>query len=103
MGRARLKLSDGGEIGIRPGHHPLVAETVSGRLRFRGTQYEETIELQAGILEIDRDGIVIFTRGTLDSKDSESAIQAFQKARSTIKELFYGATDLSGRSISRDR
>ncbi len=87
VGRTRLRLADGGEIGIRPGHHPLVAETAAGTLRFGGQEYEEQVELQAGILEVDREGIVIFTRGWLDQQAEQDALEDVRAGRAIIKEF----------------
>jgi len=49
-------LADGGGIGIYPGHAPLLAETVTAPLRYAGPSGEHTLDLEAGILQVDGDG-----------------------------------------------
>lgn len=102
VGRARLRLADGGELGIRPGHHPLVAETAAGSLRFGGREYDQEVELQAGILEIDREGIVIFTRGWLDQAAERMALKDVGTGSAIIKEYISIQTHGRGRSGTHD-
>lgn len=61
---ARILLADGGSIGVRPGHAPLLAETAAGPLYYGTTGGERTLDLERGILLVDRRGISIFTSGT---------------------------------------
>jgi len=71
--RVRIPLSDGGSIGIRPGHHPLLAETHAGELAFGEDGYTQGIHLQAGILHVMPDVVTIYTAGLLsDSADVEA-------------------------------
>ena len=56
-------LTDGGGIGIYPGHAPLTAETVTAPLRYAGPSGEHTIDLEAGVLLVETDGVTIFTSG----------------------------------------
>jgi len=57
----QVRLSDGGPIGIYPGHAPLLAETVTAPLRYADEAGEHTLGLEAGILQVDRDGVTVFT------------------------------------------
>jgi F0F1-type ATP synthase epsilon subunit len=59
----QVQLSDGGGIGIYPGHAPLLAETVSAPLRYADELGEHTLDLAAGILQVEYDGVTIFTSG----------------------------------------
>lgn len=59
-----LQLADGGGIGIWPGHAPLLAETVTGPLRYVDEAGEQAVGLAAGILLITAEGqVTIFTSG----------------------------------------
>lgn len=73
VGRVRILLSDGGSIGIRPGHHPLLAETRAGELAFGADGYTQSVRLQAGILRVAPDVVTVYTAGFLsDSADVET-------------------------------
>jgi hypothetical protein len=63
----QVQLADGGGIGIWPGHGPLLAETRTAPLRYADQAGEHIQELEAGILEISRDGVTIFTSGLAGS------------------------------------
>jgi F-type H+-transporting ATPase subunit epsilon len=56
-------LADGGGIGIYPGHAPLLAETVTAPLCYTDPLGEHTLLLEGGILQIDSDGVTVFTSG----------------------------------------
>ena len=66
--QVRAKLIDG-EIGIRAHHAPLLGETVSGPVFFGDEDYEDMINIQAGILKIDQKGATIFTSGFLEREN----------------------------------
>jgi F0F1-type ATP synthase epsilon subunit len=59
----RAQLADGGSIGIRPGHTPLLAVTVSAPLRYIDQAGEHSLELEGGLLRVESGGVVIFTSG----------------------------------------
>ncbi len=65
----RARLADGGGISIYPGHAPLLAETVTAPLRYANGSGEHVLELEAGILEVDRDGVTIFTSGLTQTSE----------------------------------
>jgi F-type H+-transporting ATPase subunit epsilon len=60
----QARLADGGGIGIYPGHAPLIAETVTAPLRYADPSGEHTLDLEGGILQVDRDGVTILTSGS---------------------------------------
>jgi len=68
----QARLADGGGIGIYPGHAPLLAETVTAPLRYADGSGEHALGLEAGILQVDREGVTIFTSGPQTSKVSET-------------------------------
>ena len=59
----QLRLADGGGIGIYPGHAPLLAETAASTLRYADASGEHALDLEAGILEVHRGGLTLFTSG----------------------------------------
>jgi len=65
----RARLADGGGISIYPGHAPLLAETVTAPLRYANGSGEHVLELEAGILQVDRDGVTIFTSGLTQTSE----------------------------------
>lgn len=79
----QAQLADGGCIGIWPGHAPLLAQTVKGLLRYAETAETDAgaLDLEAGILQIDRQGVMIFTSGlaTTESMPDQPAYE--QEAR----------------------
>lgn len=59
----RLRLADGGPLDVRPGHAPLVAETVEADVGYVLASQEHAIHLPAGIVWV-RPGVVeIYTGG----------------------------------------
>ena len=70
----QARLADGGGIGIYPGHAPLLAESVTAPLRYADGSGEHALGLEAGILQVGRDGVMIFTSGMAQtSKVSETS------------------------------
>jgi len=65
----QVHLADGGGIGIYPGHAPLLAETVGAPLRYADPSGEHALDLEAGILEVDGDGVTILTSGSLQARE----------------------------------
>lgn len=58
-----VPLADGGTIGIRPGHAPLIAETVQGPVRFQKMDVQDSLELYPGVLDIRDNAVTILTAG----------------------------------------
>ena len=65
----QVRLADGGGIGIYPGHAPLLAETVAAPLRYADPSGEHALDLEAGILQMDGDGVTIFTSGSHQARE----------------------------------
>lgn len=59
-----VPLADGGPIGIRPKHAPVIAETVDGPVRFLRAAAAEEISLLAGVLQVRDNIVTILTAGT---------------------------------------
>jgi F0F1-type ATP synthase epsilon subunit len=56
----QVRLADGGPISIYPGHAPLLAETVAAPLRYADASGECAISLDAGILQVNGEGVTAF-------------------------------------------
>ena len=69
-----IPLADGCPIGIRPGHAPLIAETLMGTIRFYTKDIEKKISLHAGVMEIRDNLVTLLTAGELE-KTSEEIIE----------------------------
>jgi len=66
-----VPLADGCPIGIKPGHAPLIAETIQGPVRFRSLDGENQIELHAGVLDIRDNQVIILTPGKVSATPLE--------------------------------
>jgi F0F1-type ATP synthase epsilon subunit len=77
----QARLADGGGIGIYPGHAPLTAETVSAPLRFADPSGERAVDLEAGILLVDADGVTIFTSGPAQTLQVSRTFEVSDEAR----------------------
>jgi F0F1-type ATP synthase epsilon subunit len=69
----QVRLADGGGIGIYPGHAPLLAETVDAPLRYADASGEHALELETGILQVDGDGVTIFTSGSYQAREGSQS------------------------------
>jgi F0F1-type ATP synthase epsilon subunit len=58
--QVQAHLADGGPIGVYPGHAPLLAETLTAPLRYVDAAGEHEIDLDAGILQVNGDGVTVF-------------------------------------------
>lgn len=63
ISKVRIPLIGGGSIGIHPGHLPLLAETGTGEVEFGQEGYTESVDLRAGILQVQADQVTIYTSG----------------------------------------
>jgi len=64
----QVRLADGGEIGILPGHAPLLAETVTAPVRYADDVGEHTLPIKAGILHIMPGQVSIYTTGLAEAE-----------------------------------
>lgn len=81
VSRVQVQLADGGGIGIYPGHAPLLAETVAAPLTYSDATGEHTLELEAGILQVDRHGVMLLSGGPLGAAGvaEQSAPTSFRR------------------------
>lgn len=79
-------LADGGSIGIRPGHAPLLAETVPGPLHYADADGEHRVDLDRGILRVHEGGVDLFAsadgpaEGLLDVDEKEERFERLARA-----------------------
>ena len=82
-----VPLADGGRIGIKPGHAPLIAETARGAIQFRSETGETSIEVHPGVLEIKGQAVIILTAGEVSERAefvAEPAQIAFKRLMQTL-------------------
>jgi F-type H+-transporting ATPase subunit epsilon len=84
----QVQLSDGGGIGIYPGHAPLLAETVAAPVRYADESGEHALDLEAGILQVELDGVTIFTSGLAQTSEDFGELS---RAVSETSEVSDGA------------
>ncbi|MBN1921724.1 MAG: hypothetical protein JW892_10795 [Anaerolineae bacterium] len=61
--QVQLRLSDGGGLGVFPGHAPLVAEISSAPLWYIDAEGRHHLDLDSGILQISSAVVTVFTSG----------------------------------------
>ena len=84
-----VPLADDFPIGIRTGHAPLIAETIKGKVIYRGSSQENQIELHAGVLEIRENMVVILTPGKVSSMPREinqPSVTEYERLMNTLAE-----------------
>ncbi|MDY6875348.1 MAG: hypothetical protein SWK90_03970 [Chloroflexota bacterium] len=74
-------LADSGRISIYPGHMPLLAESVTASLRYTDGSGEHTLNLEGGILQVDRDCVTVFTSGLAQPGKSCESTPGSEDAR----------------------
>jgi F-type H+-transporting ATPase subunit epsilon len=82
----QVQLSDGGGIGIYPGHAPLLAETVTAPLRYADELGEHALDLEAGILQVEGDGVTIFTSGLAQTSEVSETARLSSPKSSEVSE-----------------
>lgn len=76
-----------GELGILPGHVPLVAPLVIGVVRLKGETETETVAVTGGFLEVSGDELTILASAAESSKDIDlkRAEEAKERAEARIQ------------------
>lgn len=98
----KLDIVDG-SIGIRPGHAPLLAETVTGAIRFGDEDGEHSMILEAGLLHIDQNGVTISTAGLANTEPTDERINEAEASYSLMAQtLFTKLNSQSGQSVEID-
>lgn len=65
-----IPLVAGGNIGIRPGHAPLIAETALGRIKYRKNKEQFEVQFHSGIVNIRNNVVLILTAGKVSETNS---------------------------------
>jgi len=82
-----LSLANGYPISIYPGHAPLLAETVAGPLRYADDAGEHTLNLTAGILQVDENVVRVLTGGQIQTAEPEAGVSGVAGARTQPQGL----------------
>jgi F0F1-type ATP synthase epsilon subunit len=99
LSSVKVPLVDGGTIGIRPAHAPLIAETVQGEVTYRSQEESNAIELHAGVLDIDNDVVTILTAGEVTgtpSKIAEEPETEYERLMQTLIDHLYPEKEAIG-------
>jgi F0F1-type ATP synthase epsilon subunit len=86
-----IPLADNCPIGIRPGHAPLIAETIKGIVHYRGPEKECEIKLHAGILTIRDNEITVLSPGevsTISLEITQPTETEYDRLMNTLVENF---------------
>jgi F0F1-type ATP synthase epsilon subunit len=93
----RVQLADGGSIGLRPGHAPLLAETIAAPLEYSVGEAEHHFDTQAGILFVDTGTATIFTSGSGEYEIVDPGAGKFDRlANELLNRLGTRSVDGSG-------
>ncbi|NLN69726.1 MAG: hypothetical protein GX142_02930 [Chloroflexi bacterium] len=82
-----VPLADGGSIGIRPGHAPLIAETTRGAIHFRAEFEESSVDILPGVLDIRDNAVIILSAGEITQQSgfaSEPGSMTFERLIRTL-------------------
>jgi F0F1-type ATP synthase epsilon subunit len=86
-----IPLADDCPIGIRPGHAPLIAETIKGIVHYRGPEKKGEIKLHAGILNIRDNEIIVLSPGevsTISPEIIQPSATEYDRLMNTLVENF---------------
>lgn len=91
----QVQLADGGGIGIYPGHAPLLAETVAAPLTYSDATGEHAVEVEAGILHVDRHGVMVLSGGPLraDAATGRDGLAGFRRLSEELLAAQQGSGD----------
>ena len=75
-----------GEMGVLPGHTPILAQLSIGQMRYKKGDQTETLSLSGGFAEIHPDKVEVFAETAEMAKeiDSERARLALERAKTQI-------------------
>jgi F0F1-type ATP synthase epsilon subunit len=102
-----LRLADGGGLGIYPGHAPLLAETAGGAITYVDEGGEQTLELEAGILQITPAAVLILVPGAWSQAEPSASAEAqaqrerrFKRLAATLLEMLREEPELTGEEVA---
>ncbi|WP_033827521.1 F0F1 ATP synthase subunit epsilon [Bacillus andreraoultii] len=84
-----------GELGILPGHVPMVAPLAIGAVRLKKGDTSELVAVSGGFLEVRPDKVTILAQAaeTAEEIDLERAIRAKQRAEERMRQQKQSDTD----------
>jgi len=94
-----VPLVDGGTIGIKPAHAPLIAETIASEVTYQTKELEGSIQLHAGILDIRDNLITILTAGEvfeLSSSHADESQREYDRLMQTLIQKVYLEREQAG-------
>lgn len=100
LSAVNVPLVDGGSIGIRPSHAPLIAETSRGVIQYRSDISQDSIELYPGVLTIKDNLVIILTAGEILQTDNvilEPAGNEFDRLIQTLISDLQPDTDFEAK------
>ncbi|MBN1265318.1 MAG: hypothetical protein JXA25_07480 [Anaerolineales bacterium] len=83
----RLPVSDGGSIGVRQGHHPLIGELARGRVIFTEDENKEEMAIEPGLVQIEKNLVTIFTSGWLNPANLQGSAGQPESRRRLTESL----------------
>ena len=91
-GQVSLLVATGtmGELGIMPGHSPLLTTLKPGKIRFKNIEGEESLfYISGGILEVQPSVVTIMADTVIRAEDLDdaAAAEAQQKAKDTLASI----------------
>ncbi|MBL1260305.1 MAG: F0F1 ATP synthase subunit epsilon [Thiotrichaceae bacterium] len=77
-----------GEVGILPGHAPLLTQLKPGEVRVKNGDSEESFYVSGGMLEVQPHVVTVLSDTALRAKDIDeaAALQAKQKAEDALQD-----------------
>lgn len=94
-----------GELGILPGHIPMVAPLQIGAVRLKKGESTEFVAVSGGFLEVRPDQVTILAQSAEQSEeiDLERAFRAKERAEQRIKESQQEHTDFRRAELALQR
>ena len=82
---------ESGELGILPGHTPLITRIKPGAVRIQNGQNEELVFVAGGILEVQPNKITVLADTAIrgNDLDEDRALEAKARAEENLKENAY--------------
>jgi F0F1-type ATP synthase epsilon subunit len=91
-----VQLAGSGSIGLRPGHAPLLAETVTAPLVYSIGESENSFDVQAGILFVETGTATIFTSKSGEYEIADPGAEKFDRlANALLNRIGIGSGDRS--------
>lgn len=83
-----LPTEEGGEIGILPGHAPLMALIEPGQLQYFQNGKSESIAIDKGFIQVMADRVMVLSEAAIevDKIDANAAADAQKRAEEALRE-----------------